>query len=253
MVKEGVIADPEGIGAVLKSVLEASSMSGGRLLASVTGSRSIARVLELPKMKPELMEEAVGREAKREMPVPMEDMYLSWQALDTSDGQQRVFALGVPRDTLDPLLRSMTIAGRQPYAVDTKPLALTRAVNRDEAIIGDIEPGSADIILVTGGVPVIMRTVVERLGDSGGAERLERFRDELARTVKFYNDTHRQEPLEPSTPILLTGSLAQSVPTEPLEALAQYPFEPLLPPLDYSPDLPVHTYAVNIGLALKEV
>jgi hypothetical protein len=60
-------------------------------------------------------------------------------------------------------------------------------------------------------------------------------------------------PLEPSTPIFLTGSLAQSVPTEPLEALAQYPFEPLLPPLDYPPDLPMHTYAVNIGLALKEV
>jgi type IV pilus assembly protein PilM len=238
---------------VLKTLLKSPSMSGGKILASVTGSRSIARVLELPKMKPDLMEEAVGREAKREMPVPMEDMYLSWQALDACNEQQRVFALGVPRDTLDPLLRAITVARRHFYVVDTKPLALTRAVNRNEAVIGDIEPGSADIILVTGGVPVIMRTVIERAGDPDGAERVERFRDELARTVKFYNDTHRQEPLEPSTPIFLTGSLAQSVPTEPLEALAQYPFEPLLPPLDYPPDLPMHTYAVNIGLALKEV
>jgi len=253
MVKEGVIADPDGVGAALKALLESQSMSGGRLIASVTGFRSIARVLELPKMKPEMLEEAVGREAKREMPVPMEDVYLSWQPLDAYDGHQRVFALGVPRDILDPLLKAMTIAKRQPWAVDTKPLALARAANRDEAIIADVEPGSADIVVVTRGVPVIMRTVVERSGEPDGEERIQRFRDELARTVKFYNDTHRQEPLEPSTPIFLTGSLAQSAATEPLEALTQYPIEPLSPPLDCPPDLPVHTYAVNIGLALKEV
>jgi type IV pilus assembly protein PilM len=253
MVKEGVIADPDGVGAALKTALDSPSMSGGRLIASITGFRSIARVLELPKMKPEMLEEAVGREAKREMPVPMEDIYLSWQSLDASDGQQRVFALGVPRDILDPLLKAMAVAKRHPSAIDTKPLALARAANRDEAIIADIEPGSADIVLVTGGVPVIMRTVVERAGEPDGVERVERFRDELARTVKFYNDTHRQEPLEPSTPIFLTGSLAESALNEPLEALAQYPVETLLPPLDCPPALPLHTYAVNIGLALKEV
>jgi len=253
MVKEGIVADPDGVGAALKAALESPSMSGGRLIASITGIRSIARVLELPKMKSEMLEEAVGREAKREMPVPMEDIYLSWQSLGTYDGQQRVFALGVPRDILDPLVKAMTVAKRHPWAVDTKPLALARAANRDEAVIADVEPGSADIVLVTRGVPVIMRTVVERLGDPDGAERIERFRDELARTVKFYNDTHRQEPLEPSTPIFLTGSLAQSAMTEPLEALAQYPIETLLPPLDCPPGFPVHTYAVNIGLALKEV
>jgi len=253
LVKEGIVADPEGLGAALKSVLDSPAVSGGRFIASVTGIRSIARVLDLPKMKPDLLNEAVAREAKREMPVPMEDIYLSWQALAPNDGHQKVFALAVPRDILDPLLKAMTAAKRQPWAIDTKPLALARAANREEAIIADIEPESADIVVVTRGVPVIMRTVIERAGELNLDERVERFREEVARTVKFYNDTHRQEPLEPSTPIFLTGSLALSVPMEPLEALSQYPIEPLSPPLDYPPDLPVHTYAVNIGLALKEV
>lgn len=253
LVKEGVIADPEGVGAALKALLDSQSVSGGRLIASVTGFRSLARVLDLPKMKPELLAEAVTREAKREMPVPMEDVYLSWQPLAPDDGHQPVFALGVPRDILDPLLKAMTAAKRHPSAIDTKPLALARAANCDEAIIADIEPDSADIVVVTRGVPVIMRTVVERAGEPSGDERVERFCEEVARTVKFYNDTHRQEPLEPSTPIFLTGSLALSVTVESLEALSQYRVEPLSPPLDYPPDLPVHTYAVNIGLALKEV
>ena len=253
LVKEGVIADAEAVGAALKTVLDSQSMSGGKLVASITGFRSIARVLELPKMNPELLEEAVTREAKREMPVPMEDIYLSWQTLGANDGHERVFALGVPRDILDPLLKAMAVAKRQLSAIDTKPLALARAANREEAIIADVEPASADIVVVARGVPVIMRTVVERDGEPDGDERVQRFRDEVARTVKFYNDTHRQEPLEPSTPIFVTGSLAGLAMTEPFDSLTQYPIEPLSPPLDCPTELPIQSYAVNIGLALKEV
>jgi type IV pilus assembly protein PilM len=257
VVREGIIADPQRAGEALAAVLDSQGLAGGNVVACVTGFRSIARVLDLPKMSADLLEEAVTREAKREMPVPMEDIHLSWQALDADDGMQRVFSLGVPRDVLDPLLKMMTVAKRLPSAVDIKPLALARVCGEEEAIIGDVEPSSADIIVVTKGIPVIMRTVMERGGESGGDEaRIARFRDELARTLKFYNDTHRQEPLDPSTPIFFTGSLAEMVTAEPLQSLEaqeQYSVRPLSPPLDCPPELPAHTYAVNLGLALKEV
>jgi type IV pilus assembly protein PilM len=256
LVREGAIVDSQRVGAAMESLLDGQHLSGGKVVACVTGFRSTARVLELPKMKPELLEEAVSREAKREMPVPMEEIHLSWQTLDITDGHQRVFALGVPRDILDPLLKTMKAAKRPPCAVDIKPLALARAAGREEAIIADVEPGSADIIVVSGGVPVIMRTVMERVGESDDEARIHRFHDELARTIKFYNDTHRQEPLAPSTPIFVTGSLAELALTESLdsfEALQQFSVQPISPPLTYPADLPVHTYAVNLGLALKEV
>jgi type IV pilus assembly protein PilM len=254
LVKEGVIADPERVGRALKGLLKTDRVLGTRLIASVTGLRSIPRVLELPHMSTQMMEAAVSREAKREMPVPMQDIYLSWQALGDGNGKQRVFALGVPRDTLDPLLRALAIAGGRPYAVDIKPLALARAVNRSEAIVANVEPESADIIVVTDGMPAIMRTVASRSGASAGEESIERFRGELARTIKFYNDTHRQDPLPPETPMFITGSLApEAAEADRLEGQPPFPVEPLVPLLECPPDLPVHTYAVNIGLALKEV
>ena len=255
LVKEGVIADPQAVGIALKSLLDSHRAFGGRLIASVTGLRSIPRIIELPKMKPQMMEAAVAREAKREMPVPLDDIYLSWQPLAASNGHQRVFALGVPRDTLDPLLRAIAVTGKRAHAVDIKPPALARAVDRREAIIADVEPDSADIVVVTGGIPAIMRTVVSR-GDGGAPEdSIDRCRGELARTIKSYNDTHRQEPLAPSTPLFLTGSLAEEAAAaiESLESLASYPVEALRPPLECPPDLPIASYAVNIGLALKEV
>ena len=137
--REGIIADPERAGEVLAAALDSQNLFGGKLIACVTGFRSIARVLDLPKMDADLLEEAVTREAKREMPVPMEDVHLSWQALDADDGMQRVFSLAVPRDVLDPLLKMMTVAKRRPSAVDIKPLALARLCGEEEAIIGDVE------------------------------------------------------------------------------------------------------------------
>jgi type IV pilus assembly protein PilM len=255
LVKEGVIADPRAVGVALKTLLDSCHVLGGKLVASVTGLRSIPRILELPKMNPQMMEAAIVREAKREMPVPVDDVYLSWQPLAASDGHQRVFALGVPRDTLDPLLRAVAVTGKRPYAVDIKPLALARAVDRREAIIADIEPESADIVVVTGGIPAIMRTVVSRGDGAAPEDSIDRCRGELARTIKFYNDTHRQEPLAPSTPLILTGSLADEATAamQSLEPLAQYPVEPLTPPLQCPQGLPVATFAVNIGLAVKGV
>ena len=255
LVREGVIADPQAVGLALKALLDSHRVLAGKLIASVTGLRSIPRMLELPKMKTQLMDAAVAREAKREMPVPMEDIYLSWQTLAAYDGHQRVFALGVPRDALDPLLRAIAVTGRRAYAVDIKPLALARAVDRREAIIADVEPDSSDIVVVIGGIPAIMRTVVSR-GDGGAPEdSIDRCRGELARTIKFYNDTHRQEPLLESTPLFITGSLAEAaaVAIESLESLAPYPVEPLTPSLRCPSDLPIASYAVNIGLASKGV
>jgi type IV pilus assembly protein PilM len=253
LVKEGVIGDPEAVGLALKDLLDSQRLLGGRLVASVTGIRSITRMLELPPMSPQMMEAAVVREAKREMPVAMEDIYLSWQPLEVSNGHQRIYALGVPRDIVDPLLRAIALAKRQAYAVDIKPLALARAINRQEAVIADLERGSADIVVMTRGIPAIMRTVVSR-SEEDSEDRIDRFRGELARTIKFYNDTHRQEPLPLSTPIFLTGSLAEEAgAAEPLEDAAQYSIQPLTPLLECPPDLPIPSYAVNIGLALKEV
>ena len=100
---------------------------GGKLIACVTGFRSIARVLELPKMNPDLLEEAVTARRNGRCPCRWRTSTCPGSRWTITDGHQRIFALGVPRDILDPLLKAMNAAKRPPYAVDIKPLALARA------------------------------------------------------------------------------------------------------------------------------
>jgi type IV pilus assembly protein PilM len=169
------------------------------------------------------------------------------------NGHLRVFALGVPKDVLDPQVEAIRLAGATLRSMDVKPLALVRAVGRGEALIADLEPETLDVIVVRGGVPVTIRTVSLRCEIETTEDKVRRLGEELTRAVKFYNDTHPEEPLQPSTPTYLTGSLAEAAASSGVaEASIGHPVEPLAPALQYPADLPLATFMVNIGLALKE-
>lgn len=138
--------------------------------------------------------------------------------------------------------------------MDLKPLALARAANRGEAIIANLEPDCYDIVLVAEGIPAIMHTISPRGEGATLEDNIQRLTDELSRTVAFYQSNHPENSLSPATPLLLSGGLATEATTSGLlQAEIEYPVEPLVPPLEFPPDLPVAPFATNMGLALKKL
>ncbi len=253
LVRDGVVSDPKAVGEHIQSLLAAHSIGKGSLVVGLTGQRCVPRIIDFPQMNLRLLTEAVPREMKREMPVPMEEIHLSWQIIRHDNDHLRVFALGVPRDVLGPQMEAIRVAGGRLRSMDIKPLALVRAVGRSEALIADLEPGSLDIIVVRGGIPATIRTVSLQREIDTTEDKARRLGEELTRSVKFYNDTHPEEPLHPSMPVYLTGSLAEAAASAGIvEASVGHPVAPLAPPLTYPADLPLPTFMVNIGLALKE-
>ena len=253
LVRDGVVADPGAVGERIESLLAAHRVGKSNLVAGLSGHRCMPRILDFPRMELRLLKEAVPREMKRELPVPLDEMHLSWQVIGGENGHLRVFALGVPKDVLDPQVEAIRLAGATLRSMDVKPLALVRAVGQGEALIADLEPDTLDVIVVRGSVPVTIRTVSLRCEIETTEDKVRRLGEELTRAVKFYNDTHPEEPLQPSTPTYLTGSLAEEAASSGVaEASIGHPVEPLAPALQYPADLPLATFMVNIGLALKE-
>lgn len=253
LIKEGLILNPPGVGLVIRNLFASQNAPKKDVIISLTGLRAIPRFLTMPKMSPHLLEEAIMREARREMPLPLEDLYLSWQVIGEVGNQQHIYLLGVPRDLLDAEVQALAAAGIQPSVMDLKPLALARAVNREQAVVADLELDSLDVIVVADYVPVIMRTFSLEEG-LGLEEKIERLADELTRTVKFYNDSHPESPFSPATTVYLTGALmGDRAPRNSFTRRVDYPVEVPDPPLEYSPDLPLAQYVVNMGLALKKV
>ena len=201
-----------------------------------------------------LAEEAILQEAQRETLASLEDFHLSWQSMPRTEERQRVYLLGVPRGLIDAQVRALEEAGVRPYAMDLGPLALIRAIGRQEAIIVNLERDALDLILVVDYLPASMRTSSLEGEDLDERGRFERLVSELSQTVRSYNDSHQDSPVDPDTPVYVVGRLVSTSETvESLKSLIDRPLQQPLPPLPCPAELSVAQYMTNMGLAMKRV
>lgn len=254
LVKDGLIVQPQAVGQAVDALFKSLGEPKSRVIVSLNGVRSAPRLLTLPRAKRALLEEAIYRQAKREMPLPPEEMYLSWWPIGGKDDEQEFFVVGVPRAIMDAQIQTLVDSGVKPYIMDLKPIALTRAVNHRDALIIDLEPDAFGITLVANGVPAIWRTIVPRQEGMTLEDMVWQLAEEVSKIVAFHNQGHPESPLSPATPAFLTGELSGDVTVlELIQAGMEHPVEPLVMPLECPSDFPAASYAVNIGLALKKV
>jgi len=253
-VRDALIIDPAGVGTVINNLFKSAKVPKSTVLVSVTGFRSVFRIITLPKLNATLIKEAIQWAARREMHMAVEELYLSWQAVSSDETEQRIFLLGTPRSLIDSVYQSLRAAGIKPRTVDLKPLALSRIVNRAEAIIIDLETESMSIIILSNGIPEVMHTIIVKPEESLLEDRVQKLTEDFSRTVSFYNQAHNEHPLDSTTPVFLTGEIASNPDVVALfQKSLGYPITPQEVVFRYSGDLPVYQYAVNIGLALRKL
>ncbi|MDP3878688.1 MAG: pilus assembly protein PilM [Dehalococcoidales bacterium] len=251
--EDEVVTDPAALSAAVKQFMASSGIRGGDVTASVSGLYSVSRLVLVPAPPgTAITQTAVLEEAREIMPLPEDELYLSWQHIAAMDGGQQVLVLGIPRDIVDSEVQALKAGGINPRILDLKAMALARAVNREQALILNIEAVSFDIIVVVNGITSIMRTTAWQSDELSPEERAEHLAVALDLTVGFHNSNNPALPLDLATPLFITGWMSGDLAlVERLQSRVQYPVEPVTPPLKYPPHLPVSQYAVNIGLALK--
>jgi type IV pilus assembly protein PilM len=254
LVRDGFIMQPEAVGEVIDALFKSTGIPKEKVITSLSGLSFTYRFISLPKMKSGLLEEAIQRAAKKEISLPLNELYLCWQPVPGSEDEQSFFVLGVSRHLVDAMIQTLRVAGVEPYLMDLQPLALARAANRSNAIVTNLEPECYDIVIITDGLPTVIHTISPRGEGATLDDNIHRLADELTKTVAFYQSSHPKNHLGPATPLLLTGLLATEVTTQGLlQSEIEYPIEPLIPALEFSSDLPVASYAASMGLALKKI
>lgn len=253
-VQDGQVHDLQEVGTAIDDLLLEEKFSRNRVVVGISGLRAISRVVTLPKMQSSLLPGAVTREARREMPVPLDEIYLSWQVIRDRGTQQDVFVVGVPKELLDASLQALQVAGLRPDAMDLKPMALARLAGQSRAVVASFEVDCLETAIVVDDVPAVMRAVAPVGESQSAADRLSRMAEELASTIRFYNDSHKEAALPADTPLYLAGAAAASPALrETVEANFPYPIVSPDPPFRCPPEFPVALYAVNLGLAMKRV
>jgi cell division protein FtsL len=253
LVRDGLILQPQAVGEAIDSLFKTSGISRANVIVGVAGLPFTYRFINLPRLKPSLMEEAILRTAKKEISLPLNELYVSWQAVPSKGEEQRYFVLGVPRNPVDTLLQTLKIANVEPYLVELPPLALARAANRSDAIIVNMEPDYFDIVLVTNGLPAVIYTISSMSEGATLEDNIRRLAEELIKIIAFNQSSNPDIHISSSTPLLLTGeSAADPMTSKLLQSEVEYPLEPLVPPVEFPDNLPIASYTTSIGLALKK-
>jgi type IV pilus assembly protein PilM len=238
----------------IKSLFKSNRIGTRKIILGLSGMHCLTRPIMLPELPKAMLDEAVTREARRVLPVPVEQLYLSWQTVSMSSGKLQAFMVAIPRHIADMVIKIISQAGYKPYMMDIKPLALARLSREATAVIVDVQTGEFDIVIMVNGIPQPIRTVPFPKETPSLDDRLVIVRDELERTVQFYNSNNPETKIQPETTMLVSGELADE--PELYESLGQqlgFKAAPLTSPLKCLKHLDPSHHLVNVGLTLKEL
>jgi hypothetical protein len=252
LVKDGLVLEPAAVGEAVASLFKSTGIPREGVVTSLAGLSFTYRFLRLPRLKPSQQAEAILRAAGREMSLPLDDLYLAWQAVPGPGEEQTYFVLGVPKNLVDALLKTLEAAGVPPYLMDLRPLALARAAARMDVIVVNLDADCFDIVIVAGGLPRVLHSIGPRNAGATLEDNIRQVVDELGKMAAFYQAGRPEVPLGPATPLLLAGDLAgDATAAALLQAEVEYPVEAFLPGVNAPPGFPAASYAASLGLALK--
>lgn len=250
----GQINDPVALGTVLDETFDRLQLPRKRVAWALPGFQAATCVLDVPRLQGDELRRAVEEEAEHALGASTSDCFLYWQRLEGRIRRRGVFVLAVPKAAVLGALEALDVANVRPWTMDLRPLALARAVGRPDAVVANLEEGSLDLVILQQTVPTLVRCLPVPTAAAGEREAAqERLVQEAERTLAYYDDLYPDQPLDPDTPLYLTGSLATGIGlAERLRAVTRHPIGRLagLPP--HPEDFPVAEYLVNLGLALKE-
>ncbi len=252
LVKGSVVMKEEEVARAIGELINANQVKNRRVTVGLSGLRSLTRPLIVSPAPRARLAEIVLGEAKKLLPVPLDQLYVSWQTAPMPGKKLQVFVIAIPRKTVESAMATLLRAGLKPQFLDLKPLALARLVREKNAIIVDVQPSEFDIVVMVDGVPQPIRTLP--LGEGTVADRLKAVGDDVARTIEFHNSNNPERPLGAAVPLYVGGELAAELSlARQLSERIGHPVSILSSPLPCRELPDPGPYLVNIGLALKEL
>lgn len=152
--------------AILKVKAEAG-IKAKRVTASLPTFSVFSSIINLPPTDKKNMDAAVSEEAKKVIPLPVEEMILDWKLVpgispdDSKDGV-RVFLTGSPKKLVRRYIEIFRLAKLELASLETETFSLVRALMGNDpstVMIVEIGANSTDLSIVHESIPVLNRSL----------------------------------------------------------------------------------------------
>lgn len=150
---------------ILKQLLEKARVTTKKVVASLPNNIVFVSMIEMPEMSEKELKNAIEFEARRYVPLPLEEVTLSWSVMHepgTPRAKLKVLLTAVPTSVIDNYLKMFKIAGLEPIALEIESLALIRSLvgsRQDSFVIIDIGARNTSLSLVDKGFLRVSRNL----------------------------------------------------------------------------------------------
>jgi type IV pilus assembly protein PilM len=169
MVKDGTVADPDGVGQAIRTALKAGKISATSAVIAVAGGSVIVRSVRIPKMPEATLRKSIKFEAGRYVPSSIEDSFIEFEILgEAENNQMDVLIVASPREIVESRIRACEKAGLEVEIVDLEPFAMYRALveahfdrslAQETLALVDVGGGTTNVSVVSGGIFTMTRTI----------------------------------------------------------------------------------------------
>ena len=125
-------AHQKSLSNALRSLFANSGIRNKKVVLAIPESAVFTRFLSLPGLKQSELETAVFFKAKQYIPIPIEEVQMSYVVLgyDEANNSYNILLVAAPKKTIDIYLSVASRAGLETLAIETESIAIGRAIYR---------------------------------------------------------------------------------------------------------------------------
>jgi type IV pilus assembly protein PilM len=164
---DGVIMDSGTVISAIQQIFTENQIKTKDVAVAVSGHSVIVKKIQVQKMKPEELDEAIPFEAEQYVPYAIEDVNLDYQVLESDNPEATemdVLLVAVKKDIINDYLSIISTAGLKAVVVDVDAFALENAFELAydldrEQVVGLVNLGAAvmNINILQGGLSEFTR------------------------------------------------------------------------------------------------
>jgi len=126
----------------INNLLKQAGISAKRVILGISNQKVIVRLLTMPYMEKDDLDNAIQFQAQDNIPIPVEEAILDYHIVnefknEDNERSYQIILVAAQREMIESHIRALEKAKLKPYAVDVSSFALSRSLLSREAVVPD--------------------------------------------------------------------------------------------------------------------
>lgn len=177
----------------LLSTIKPFKITAKQIVASVPESKVFIKILEIPKIDQDKIEEAINWQAETLLPVSPENVYLDWQQIaETPENKIKILITACPKDVINSLIQSLEENSFTIIGIKSKAGALAGVfanVLHKPVLVVNIEQDETSIIIAKNNVARVSTSIVTLKDQTT-------LLDKITETINFYQQRKGEKEIK---------------------------------------------------------